>query len=207
VPARQHVGLHPEAFARQSLLELHGKEPVLGPSGDPDRDGGQRGEVTHGLEGGVRFIALIRLSFGDDRLGHVVREVGGQVDLGAVAAPLGGGNPGLGLPGGIPPGIRRLAGCRDHRVHENDRRYWRRRHERRGETAERLRDEHHVGVAVDRGADHVGVLGQPRVRVVGGQVDGDRVVPGLTQQRDYPVPVPGHAARARDQYECRLLPL
>jgi hypothetical protein len=207
VPARQHVGLHPEAFTRHPLLEFHGKEPVLDPGDDLHRDGGQRGEITDGLEYGVRLVALVWPSFGGDLLGHVVHEVGGQVELGAVAAPFGGGHPCLGLPGGIPPGARRLTGHRDHRVHEYDRRYWRRRRERGGETAERLRDEDHVGVAVNRGADHVGVLGQPRGRVVGGQVDGDRVVPRLPQQRDHPMPIPGHAARARDQYECRLLPL
>ena len=65
----------------------------------------------------------------------------------------------------------------------------------RGEGAQRLRDDHEVGLAGGRLHHQLDVLGKALRRVVTGQVDGD----GAVQQRREAVPVPGHAARAGDQ--------
>ena len=120
---------------------------------------------------------------------------------------LGRGNPGTVPPGVVPPRARRLTGPGDHRVHEDQRGHWDLGGDQgRGEPAERLGDQHHVVAAPDRARDQIGVFGQAGGRVVTGQVDRDRLVTRLAQQRHDAVPVPGGASGAGDQDEGVPLP-
>ena len=72
---------------------------------------------------------------------------------------------------------------------------------RRGEPAERLRDEHDVATVADRGLDGVGVLGQAERRVVLADVDRDRRVAARLELGHELGPVGRVAARARDEHE------
>ncbi len=131
---------------------------------------------------------------------HVVEEVDGQVELGAVAASLGRRRARFEPSSVVPPRTGRLTGYRDHRVHEHQGAHRDLRGDQRhSEPAERLRDQHHVIAAANRVDDQAGVLGQARARIVAGQVDRDRLVPGLAQQRGHAMPVPGGTTGARDQ--------
>jgi hypothetical protein len=98
-----------------------------------------------------------------------VQEVRRGVEVSAVAIPVCRRHPRCDRFGVVPPLSSRLAGNRDHRVDEHEHAHANpRTHQRRGKSAERLRDEDHLA-SLDHFEDAVGVsretsLPRPPVR-------------------------------------------
>jgi hypothetical protein len=151
----------------------------------------------------VGLRALVRLALLDDLGWKVVQEVRGEIKARAVTAALSRGDPRV-LPSGVrPPLPRRLARQGDHAVDEDQHPYPRlRADERRSEAAERLRDEDRLA-RPDRLEHALGVDRQSGLRVVAGQVDGDRLVLRLLEQRHDTMPVPRNTTSAGNESEGR----
>ena len=144
-----------------------------------------------------------RLARGGDRRWHVVEAIGVQVDSGARSAALGGRHVGGLGPGGSPtarrasclvlgPSRRRTRAARTPSSRPRAARRRRRATAHRASPRRGRRSHRH----------EARVLRQPGALVVAGQVDGDRLVSRVLEQRDEPMSVPGDAAGAGDQHEA-----
>ena len=195
---------HAEAGRRQLAHEVEREQPVVA-AGDHARrhvrPRVERPAVRERRAGLARLAAGERV--GDDVLRHVVEERGAHVERRIGVAALAHVLRALGrlLPAARPPAAGRLAGRGDHRRDEHEARHVGPRARHRGaERRHRLRDEDDVAPVADRRHGRVGVLGQARGVVGGGQVDGDRLVAAIAQQRHDAVPVPRVAARAGQEH-------
>jgi hypothetical protein len=123
--------------------------------------------------------------------GHVVVE---DLDLARSRGPR--------IPGVLRPVVAPLTGCGDHSGDQHDKRH---RNpgadQRRGEAAQRLRDENQVRTPAiaDRLDNRVGVLGKPRRIVLTGEIHRDRLVSAGAQLGREEVPVEGAVAGAVDE--------
>src|SRR5262245_49327283 len=131
-----------QSLLRDATLELEREEAVVASGDHVDRDRWPRLEFAGLAEGDVGLGAVPRFSLFHDLAWEVVEEVGGEIEARGVATAVRGGDARL-LPAGVgPPLPRRLPGRGDHGVDEDQRPHPSpRTHERRGEAAERLRDE------------------------------------------------------------------
>ena len=191
-----------EALPCDPALEVQREEPVVPPGKHPGRHIRPALEGARLAEGDVGLGKVVRFAGGHDVRGHVVQEVGGQVELGGIPASAGGRYASR-LPAGVvPPGAGCLAGQRDHRVGQNQQadRDPGAGH-RRGETAHRLRHQHDIMAAADCLGHRVGVFRQPGRLVGPRQVNRDRLMTADPQLRDDTMPVPGRAARPGNEYE------
>jgi hypothetical protein len=145
---------------------------------------------------------VVRFPRGHDVRGHVMQEVGSQVELGGIPARLCGRDTGRFPAGVAPPVSGGLTGHRDHRVDQDQQadRGARARY-RRGETTHRLRDHHDVVMSADGGDDRICVFRQPGGLVGPRQVHGDRLMAPSLQIGNDPMPVPRRAARAGNEDE------
>src|ERR1700723_2831731 len=90
VTARNHVDVQAESVPRDPALEVQREEPVVS---SRDHPGGYVRPALDGArlaEGDVGLGKVVRLTRGCDVRGHIVQEVGGQVELGGIPARLGG---------------------------------------------------------------------------------------------------------------------
>jgi hypothetical protein len=203
VATRQLVDGLVQSFARDAPLEVDRKEPIVAPRDHVYRNLGPRFETAGLGEHDLGLGTLMPFALLNDLGRHVVQEVRGEVELRAVAAALCSFCPRCRRPGVVPPLSSRLAGNRDHGVDEHQHAYANpRTHQRRGETAERLRDENHVS-SPDRFNDAIGVGREARLFVVPGQVDRDRVMTRLFEERYDTVPVPRNTTSTRHENEGR----
>ena len=198
--AGQHIRVDSQPFPRYPLLEGGREEAIVSAHRDPDRHVRPRREVADGPEGRLGLGKLLIRAGGKDLGRDVVQEVGGQVEIRAVAAFPGRGHTRLLGAGVAPPGAGRLARYRDHRVDQDEGANGNLlRDERRGETADRRGDQHHIVPAINGRDDQVGVLGQAGAGIGTRQLNGDRLVASGLEQRDNSVPVPGVPARTGNQ--------
>src|SRR5262249_56600413 len=112
--------------------------------------------------------------------------------------------PGLLVAGVRPPVAEELAGRGDHRGDEDEELDAPAlAHERGGEAAERVPDDHDVATLPDRTHDGLRVLRPAGRLVVRREINGHRVVTAPAQQRRDEVPVPGASAASVDERERR----
>jgi hypothetical protein len=149
-----------EPLVCHARLKVTRKEPIVFTNYHVNRNVGPRLEVRGLAEGDLGFLALVRGAFFGDILWHIMEEIRCEIELDAVATPLGRSLPRFEPPSVIPPLTGRFAGKRDHRVHEVEhanRRPSASADERCCECAHRLGNECHVVSLPDRGDDEVGV--------------------------------------------------
>ena len=179
------VRLDPEPLRHDAAHERRGEEAVVGEQQDPRRDVRPRRAAT---------APRAACGLSARRAPGRGRAPGGDVVVVDVAVE-------RGVAGVRPPFAGRLARPGDHRRGEHeqvDRDA--RADERRGEAAERVRDDDHVVVALaDRRGGGVGVLLQAGGVVLVGQVDRQDVMPARAQLGLDEVEVPGRAAPTGDQ--------
>jgi hypothetical protein len=203
VTARDLGDLRAETLPCDPALEVQREEPVVLPGQYPGGHIRPALDGTRLAEGDVGLGKVVRFPRGHDVRGHVVQEVGGQVELGGIPARLRGRDTSRFPAGVAPPVARGFTGQRDHRVDQDQQadRSARARY-RRGEAAHRLRGHHDVVVmAADGGDDRIGVFRQPGRLVSSGQVHRDRLVAASAEFRNDPMPVPRRAARAGNEDE------
>jgi hypothetical protein len=130
-----------------------------------------------------------------------VEEVGSQIEVGAVATPLRGLDPGFDRSSGSPPLSSGLAGSRNHPIDKNQHAHANpRTHERGRKTSERLGNEHRVA-RTDCFDDSIGVYRETGLFVVAGQVNCNRFVPRLFKESHETMPVPRNATGTGNENE------
>ena len=192
-PVAISSGDDPEPLAHDPAHERRGEEAVLAAEQEARRHVGHRLQRPRRVHRRAGLADLVAHRLLGERVRHVV-EPGGEI--GRVARS------GAGVAGVRPPLAGRLARRGHHRLQQDeqvDRDALA--DQRRGEPAERVRDEHDPLAVADRLRDRVRVLRQAGGVVLGGQVDGDEVVAAGAQLAREQVPVPGVAAGAGDRDE------
>src|SRR5215831_643761 len=136
----------PETFARDPLLELHREKAIVTSNEDVSQDGGPAREAALGVEHCVRLMRLsLSPSLVDHGLRHVVEELEEWIERLARSAALATVLLAFGLViARVPPPLAGgFAGPRDHGVDQHQERHVDLlAHQRRGEAAERLGNEH-----------------------------------------------------------------
>ena len=85
----EDINVEAEALGGDAALELHGKEPVVRSGDDTSRNVWPGLERPWVGEGPVRLLRLTPAErFGDDVVGHVVEELGDDVEVVAEDTPI-----------------------------------------------------------------------------------------------------------------------
>ena len=202
VPARHLIRLDAESVAGDAALEPGWEEPVAGADQHPDRDVRPVLEGAWLPEGGVGWLAWRPggCQHGPGPGRQVMQEIGLDVELTAAAGRLVGCPARLPGSGSVRPLTRSLAGFGDHRVQQDDHRDRPPDHGR-GESGQRLRDQHHAGLAANRPIDDLSVFREAKRRVVLRDVHRDRPVTPPPQLGHKQPPIRGLTAGAWHQHE------
>src|SRR5262249_46531201 len=204
VSAWDFIGALSQPFARHAGLKIAWEEPIIFANHDMDWDIGPRLEGRAFVERDIALATCMRGSFFSDIFWHVVEEVGGELELDAVATALGGRNARLLPSGTVPPLAGRFAGKRDHCIHEDEQANRRPRagaDERGRERTHRLGNEYHVVSLPDRADNAIGIGGEARVRVITGKIDGKGLMTCLLEQGKDAMPIPCGTAGAGNENE------
>src|SRR5271154_4170343 len=108
--AGNHMRLHSETLARDALLKIERKEPVVRRGDHVDRYLGPALETARFLEDRLRLITRARGARPERGLRHVVQKVGRDVERCTVSPRLRGRHPGISRSCVLPPSPRLLAG-------------------------------------------------------------------------------------------------
>jgi len=177
VAARKRLRVHPQAIASDAFLELKGEEAIVRRGDDADGYGRPMAKGAGLPEYRFRLWTLTGRTVAQHCLRDIVKKVGWQIELRAVAACLSGRYARFDGAGVFPPGPGGLIRSRYHCVYENEHADADPRADQWGnEAAERLGHENHIRPFSNRADNKLDIVIQTHALVVTRQVHSNRLV-------------------------------